>query len=144
MTWSYGADPMEDPIDEVKFLVGDTDSTEPLIQNEEIEFHLALYPKPAGKPAYLAAAATCDAIAAQFARKASRSLARGLSIQAEQQYDHYVAVAQQLRTAYATTGQGIIPSNALRIHPGVPVLGGGGRTILGDANLHSGGLGTPA
>lgn len=138
MAWTYGAAPATDPIDEVHFLVGDTDAAEPLLQNEEVTALLGLYPKPAGKPAYLAAAAGADAIAAQFARRAQRSVGP-LAISAQQQWEHYVALAQQLRTAYATGGLGVIPSASLRIVPAGPVLSGGGRTYLGDNTLPSGG-----
>lgn len=143
MTWTYTQNPMTVPVDEVHFLVGDTDTLDRLVQDEEIAYYLALYPKPAGKPAYLAAAAVCDAIASQFARKADKSVGP-LQISASQQYDHYVALAQQLRTAFATKGAGVIPSSTLRIHTGIPVLGGGGRTVLGTQTTRSGGIGTPA
>ena len=38
MTWSYSGDPSASSLDEVRFLVGDTDSTEQLVQNEEIAY----------------------------------------------------------------------------------------------------------
>lgn len=142
MAWTYGAMPSTDPTDEVHFLVGDTDPDDPLIQDEEIEMLLSLYPKPAGKPAYLAAAAGCDAIASKFGRKMQRSVGP-ISLSAQQQYEHYVELAQQLRVAYATDGKGIIPSTSMRIHPGVPMLGGGGNTVLGGNTVSSGGTGTP-
>lgn len=141
MTWSYGGQPDSDVVDEVHLLVGDTDATEPLVQNEEITYLLTLYPKPAGKPAYLAGAAAADAIAAQFARRAQRSVG-SLSIAAQQQYEHYKEVAQMLRTAYATNGEGNPDGGPLRVRPGIPRLGGGGRTYLGDNQLPSGGSGT--
>ena len=140
MTWTYSADPMNNVVDEVHFLTGDTDATDPLLQNEEIEQLLVMFPKPDGKPAWLAAAAGCDAIAAKFGREMDRSVG-SLQQSAAQKYDHYVALAQQLRVAYATQGAGIIPSAALRVVPAVPRLGGGGATVLGDSRLTSGGGG---
>lgn len=128
MTWSYGNDPASDPLDEVRLLIGDTLVTSPLISDEDIAYFLIVYPKQTVplRPAYLAAAAAADAIAASLARKADRSLARGLSIQASQQYDHYVQVAAELREAYATGGRG-----RKGARPASPVLGGGGPTVLG-------------
>lgn len=130
MTYSYTADPVNDPIDEVHFLVGDTDSAEPLLQNEEVALFLDMYPKPVGRPAYLAGAAAAEAIAAKFARN-MQSAVGPLSQQAQQQFEHYIALAQQLRVAYATAGAGIIPGGVLRAMPGSPVLSGGGPTFLG-------------
>ena len=137
MAWSYGGQPDTDVTDEVHFLVGDTDETDPLLQNEEIALLLALYPKPTDKPAYLAAAAGAEAIAAKFARKMNASVGP-LSQQAEQQYLHYVQLAQQLRLSYATNGQGT-GTQSLRITAGVPLLGGGGDTVLGNDTLPYGG-----
>lgn len=133
MVWTYGASPATSATDEVHFLVGDTDLAEPLVQDEEITYYLALHPKPAGKPAWLASAAVADAIAAQFARRAQRSIG-SLSIAAQQQWEHYVALAATLREAYATNGRG-----SRSVRPGAPILGGGGTTVLGGStNLRSG------
>lgn len=128
MVWIYTGDPQGDPVDEVHLLAGDTDGTDPLLQNEEIEYLLSLYPKPAGKPAYLAAAAACDAIAAKFARRAQRSVG-SLSIAAQQQYEHYVQEAARLRNAFATDGKGDL-RGFRGIVPAAPRLGGGGPAVL--------------
>lgn len=138
--WTYDGDPTADPVDEIHFLAGDTDPDDPLLQNEEITLLLAMYPKPVDKPAYLAAAAACDAIAAKFGRQMQRSIG-SLAASAQQKYEHYVALAQQYRVAYATDGKGVVPSTSLRIHPGVPILSGGGPTVLGGTTLPSGGSG---
>lgn len=125
MTWTYANAALNNPRDEVRLLVGDTNSTAQLIQDEDIDYFLSLYPKPAGKPAYLAAAAACDAIAARLARQAQRSLG-ALSIAAQQQYEHYVQEAERLRVAQATGGRG-----RRSAYLAVPILGGGGPTTLG-------------
>jgi hypothetical protein len=137
MAWSYGADPAGSVIDEVHFLVGDTDSTDPLLQDEEVSMLLTRYPKPDGKPAYLAGAAAAEAIAAKFARKMNSTVGP-LSQQAEQQYLHYLQMADKLRAAWATNGRGS-GTQTLRITPGIPVLGGGGDTVLGTNTLPVGG-----
>lgn len=139
MAWSYGADPMGDPIDEVHFLVGDTNAADPLLQDDEIEHLLSVYPKIEGKAAYLAGAAAADAIAAKFARKMSASVGP-LSQQAQQQWEHYVALAAQLRVLYNTNGLGVVGlSQTARVLAVSPVLGGGGPTILGNNTLPVGG-----
>lgn len=120
MTWTYSGDPGASDKDEIRFLVGDTNADAPLVQDEEIAYILTIH---AGDDSinYQAAADVAEAIAAQFARKAQRSIGP-LAISAEQQYEHYVDVAKRLRGLAATGGR----SGAL----GLPVLGGGGGTYL--------------
>jgi hypothetical protein len=145
MTWTYTEDPASSEVDEVRFLVGDTDDAEELVQDEEIEYQLVMWPKPAGKPAWLAAAAVCDAIAGQFARRAQRAIG-SLSIAAQQQWEHYVHLADQYREMYLTDGLGTAeggsPHSFASIRAGIPVLGGGGPSVLGGPNiLPAGGTG---
>jgi hypothetical protein len=144
MTWTYTQAPETEVRDEVRLLVGDTDDLEPLVQDEEIAYSLVLWPKPSGKPAYLAGAHIADAIAAQFARRADRSVGE-LSISAKQQRDHYVELADNLRQMFLTNGLGTDAASAqsfAAVPAGVPVLGGGGPTYLGGpTTLNQGGAG---
>ena len=133
MVWTYAGDPRNDVTDEVKWMVGDTDAADPLAQDAEVDYALAVYPKPEGKAPYLAAAMVCDGIAAKFARRAQRSVG-SLSIAANQQYEHYVAEAARLRYAYATDGRGV-GGGFSTVKPAAPVLGGGGTTFLGGRGL---------
>lgn len=128
MTWTYSGDPDVDRKDEVRWMVGDTTDTDPLVQDEEINFVLAQYPPANGKPAWLAAARTADSIAAKFARKANRSIGN-LSIQAKQQRDHYRELASDLRALEASNGKQV--GGMAGITPAAPILSGGGRTYLG-------------
>lgn len=43
MSWSYSGNPKESPIDEVRFLVGDTNKNEPILQDEEIQYLIDEY-----------------------------------------------------------------------------------------------------
>jgi hypothetical protein len=43
MSWSYSGNPKESPIDEVRFLVGDTNEREPIMQDEEIQYLIDEY-----------------------------------------------------------------------------------------------------
>lgn len=130
MTWTYT--PVVTERDMVRFLVGDTNTNDQQIQDEEIAYHLLNYPKPTGKPPYLAAAAVADAIASEYARKMNRTLGP-LSAQFEQQYLHYLQIADKMRLNFATDGEGIgtgsIGFGAVK--KASPSLGGGGRTYLG-------------
>jgi hypothetical protein len=41
MSWSYSGDPSASNLDEVRFLIGDTDSADALVQDEEINYAIA-------------------------------------------------------------------------------------------------------
>lgn len=86
--------------DRVRSLIGDTDTTDQLISDEEI----ALY-GTGGQFAqandYMAAASLVDAIASKFARRVSMS-AGGTSVQLQQQFEHYQTLAKTLRSQSRT------------------------------------------
>lgn len=67
MAFSYSGDPQSEPKDAVRFLVGDTDESDPLLSDEEINFLVAEEPNR-----YAAAAAACRSIAAKLAREYER------------------------------------------------------------------------
>lgn len=133
MTWTYDGDPTGDRKDEVRLMVGDTDQTDPLVQDEEIAYYLTQFPPADTKPAWLAAAHVCDAIVGKFARKMDRSLGGALQQTASQQYDHYRQLAADLRALWATNGTSS-QSTLGSVRPASPVLGGGGPSYLGSAN----------
>ena len=43
MSWSYTADPLNNSVDELRLLIGDTNSSDPQLQDEEIGYFLAKY-----------------------------------------------------------------------------------------------------
>ena len=63
MSWTY-TDPNTSDRDKIRFLIGDTDSTDPLLSDEEIAFTLT----EAGGSVYQAGHDSCYAIAAKFSR----------------------------------------------------------------------------
>lgn len=133
MVWTY-SDPNTSRKDEVRFMVGDTSTTAQMVQDEEIAYMLTLHPPVTGKPAWLAAAWTCDAIAGKFARQVQRSLG-DLSASAQQQFEHYRDLAAHYRMLHQTNGKGTSGTIVA-----APVLGGGGRTYLGGkANAYDAG-----
>lgn len=118
MAWSYSGNPAASAQDEVRFLVGDTDTADQQISDEEIAYALA----ETGNVVYDAAAMVARAIAAKWAKKADKSVG-GLSINYSQKHDRYVGLAEALAEE-AATGAGRLV--------GVPRLGGGGQTYLGN------------
>lgn len=91
MTWTYGGNPSTSDRDEVRYLVGDTDSTDELTSDEEIAYAIA----EAGNNK-LAAAMVAEAIAAKFARDVD--VKNGPAQEwASQRYKHYHTKAAELR-----------------------------------------------
>jgi hypothetical protein len=95
MTWSYDPE-MGTQKDEVRFLVGDTDSADPQLQNEEITYLLAEHGSP-----MLAAAAACRVLASMYSRKVDKAVG-DLRLSLSQRATAYRAQATEL----ATSGSG--------------------------------------
>lgn len=97
MSWTYTS-PGASSKDKVRFLVGDTDTTEQLVTDEEINDTLADHPNP-----NRCAAEICLNIAAKFARKADTTNA-GLSVSGSQRAIAYERLAAKLRRKAALSG----------------------------------------
>ena len=69
MGWTYGGDPSASAKDAVRFLVGDTDSTDQLLQDGEITYLLSQY----NNAPLNAAIRACETIMAKFARMADET-----------------------------------------------------------------------
>ncbi len=90
MSWSYDTTLTAD-LDKVRFYIGDTNSDEPLLSNEEIEFLVS-----SEGSARAAAIAGAEMIASKFARFADSAVG-DLSISYSQRHAQYLAVAARLR-----------------------------------------------
>ena len=55
MSWTYSMNPGTSPKDTVRYLIGDTNIDNPIVQDEEIQFNLA----EVGNEPYRAASNTC-------------------------------------------------------------------------------------
>jgi hypothetical protein len=78
MSWTYSMNPGTSPKDTVRYLIGDTNIDNPIVQDEEIQFNLA----EVNSEPYRAASNTCYNLAALFtgmAQSESKSVG-GLSI----------------------------------------------------------------
>lgn len=91
MTWSYSGDPSSSNKDAVRFIIGDTNTTDQLLSDEEINWLLTQYGSPI-KTAYHA----CLAIAGKFARLVSQEAGR-IKVKAESKYLQYKQLADELR-----------------------------------------------
>lgn len=70
MAWTYSGDPSEDSLSAIRFLIGDTVSTEPLVSDEEIEWALS----QKENNVYSATALVARALAARFATLADEEI----------------------------------------------------------------------
>lgn len=70
MSWSYSGNPAASTLDKVRFLIGDTDSTDQQLSNEEINAALV----DAGDDPYVAAIICVEALIAKFSRYVTKSV----------------------------------------------------------------------
>lgn len=99
MTWSYGGNPTSSKKDEVRYLVGDTTTTDQQLSDEEISYHLLQNSNNALEAAIDAA----DALMAKYAREVTRE-SGDLRIEAEKRMGHYKALHSQLKAKRSKAG----------------------------------------
>lgn len=92
MSWSYNpAQLATSPLYQVRLLVGDTDTNDQLVSDEEINWYVSQQTS-----VKLAAADVCEAISAKFARWTDASV-DGVSESASQKSERYSARAKELK-----------------------------------------------
>lgn len=112
MTWSYSGNPAASALDEVRFLIGDVDEAEQLLQDEEITYLLGRV-----SSTRLAAAEAARAIAARFARQVDEAVG-DMRLQLDQRVRHYEALAERLASGCATVPLYEAPSGrSFKIEP---------------------------
>jgi hypothetical protein len=97
MSWSYSPSDLNTTtasgrLNTARLLVGDTDSTDPLVQNEEILFALS----QTGNNVYYAAVWICRTIAAKFSRMVTTTLDGSLSANYSDKAKQYNQLAVQI------------------------------------------------
>lgn len=97
MTWEYAAPGTSDK-DTVRFLIQDTDQTDQIVQDEEIQYVIDTWKDVHGTLEYVAAV-LADTIAARYAREASYS-ADGVSVSLGQVAQQYRELAIALRAQH--------------------------------------------
>jgi len=96
MTWSYDTSLVIDK-DKVRFYIGDTDTDDQLLQDEEINFLLA-----ESSNVLLAASRAAKAIAAKFSRQADKAVGN-LRISLSQKAQAYMTLATDLEKRALTS-----------------------------------------
>jgi hypothetical protein len=82
--------------DKVRFLIGDTDENEPLLQDEEIDFLLS-----ENTDIYLAASSAAESISAKFARQSDKSIGDAHTTYS-QKAEAYHRLAERLKSHHLT------------------------------------------
>jgi hypothetical protein len=98
MTWSYSGNPKTDEKDKYRFIIGDTDQAEPILQDEEITYILGEYADDVIRLYHLYSRA-----ATYFARKVKRSLGP----QSEEPFErqrHYEDLAKDYKQRMSSAG----------------------------------------
>ncbi len=98
MSFSYGGSPAGSDLDQVRFLLADTDPGGALLSNEDIGFWLTRLSTVYGDP-IMAAAFCAEIIAGRYAGEVSIS-ADGVSYSGEQLQAKYATLAATLRATY--------------------------------------------
>ena len=108
-TWSYTGNPGARAIDAIRFLIGDTDSNDQLLSDEEISWiNAEASGTPTGLNAiYDAAYRACLAVAASLSRLADKSIG-DLSVQLSQKAAGYRATATEMKTL--AFRKGLVPT----------------------------------
>ena len=99
MTATYSGNPASSPSDSVRFLIGDTDMTAPLLQDEEILWEISLWTPINGGDPFRVGAACCEAIASKYAGEVSIS-ADGVNYSGQQLQDKYMKLSATLEDRY--------------------------------------------
>ena len=109
MTWTYNV-PAQDDHDRIRLLVGDTDTTDQQLQDEEIDMFLSLEGNStpstvtSTRPVlYRSAAASARAIAAKYARLVSQTLGKRQDAYSDL-LDHYQTLAKMLLDRASASG----------------------------------------
>ena len=93
MGWTYSGDPATSTLDEVRFLVGDTDDADQQVTNEEVEYLIA----SAGS-ANAAAVAAAVVLATRYSGLAKSKAVGDLRIEYESRAEGYRALIKKLET----------------------------------------------
>jgi hypothetical protein len=97
MVWTYSGDSGASLLDTVRFLIGDVDQNEQLLQDEEINYLLEIYSN-----VYVAAANAARSIAARFARQVDESVG-DMQLSLAQRVTHYRQLAEELEKKASTS-----------------------------------------
>jgi len=97
MAWTYSGDPTASNKDAVRFEIGDTDTNDQLLTDEEIVYALSVESR-----IYGAAARCCEALARKFARQADFTLGPQ-HVAASQRSEAFARLGRDLKSRIASS-----------------------------------------
>jgi len=95
MAWTYSGDPSTSPKDEVRFIIGDTDSSDPQLSDGEIEYLLSEYGSPLA-----AAIPAIESLIAKYTRYADQRTG-DISVSYSKLVDQYRALLSTIKDKLA-------------------------------------------
>lgn len=96
MAWTYSGNPNDNPRDQVRFLIGDTDEKDQLLRDEEIQYLLQQY----NNGIFQTAIRCCETISAKFSRRVSEAVGQ-VRIEFQQAAKAYRDMVNDLRRRMA-------------------------------------------
>lgn len=97
MGWTYSGNPNNSAKDAVRFLIGDTIQTDPILQDGEIEYFLGIY----NNTPLNAAIRCCETIIALFSRQVDEGVGK-VKISFSQKVKQYTSTLAMLKVRLAT------------------------------------------
>jgi hypothetical protein len=91
MSWTYGADPANSPLDAVRLTLGDTNADIPLLMDEEINFALTTK-----KEVIPAAIQCCEYLISKYASDVDYKLGPE-SVKGSQRIDNFIKLLKELK-----------------------------------------------
>lgn len=98
MSWNYSGNPATSDLDEVRFLLQDTDETTPLFEDEEIQYSIARLSSIYGDN-LMVAAYLCDVLASSALEERSIS-ADGVSVSGADLTDRFTKMGARFRAMH--------------------------------------------
>ena len=93
MSWSYSGDPRQSALDEVRFLIGDTDQSDQLLRDEEILYLL----EHCGQRTLVAAYKAAEGLSSQFTRGVESKSVGDLRIDYGERAEKFRQLAHSLK-----------------------------------------------
>lgn len=90
MSWTYTNDPASVPLDTLRFTIGDTDTTDQQLSDEELQYLLDTYTTPLS-----AATAAVRGLIAKYSRRVDKAVG-DLKISYSQQLENYITLLSTL------------------------------------------------
>jgi hypothetical protein len=98
VSWSYSGDPSNSPLDELRFLLGDTDPDCPILSDEELNYILG----KANNDMQAAVLASLQIIVIKYARLKDETVG-DVQVKYSQIYDHYFDLLKKEQEAGSIT-----------------------------------------